>query len=428
MRAFPKNYPMRKRSFLIILAVVFVTCESSKIVFAQTSMLQVENVNPRVVRISGLSDAMYSPSGKFLALQGASKFVVFPSHDLGKSHNLGKSIDDLKKIHEWNGKIIGFFPDGSLIYFNNNGVFTLDLIKEKAEKIFIPAVGKYLTEDFDLRSNSIVIASKDLIITGDGSYDWGGKMGNIFRYDLKRRRMTKGARIPMFWYASLSPSAKYILYEHGAEDNNNTELYDVRENKNYSISDYFNFKKTLPELENTDEVPVAWLDDKDLFLAQISPQGDGYGSSTNEWLVLFDVPGRKIIWKRPLEKWFFPTHFQQLDNNKGLFVVDDSVYELSLTDGNSRKLSDIDGKSIAASPDGKTIAFVMTNQLFVSSPDGRGKKLLCDIPLDWKAQTAYKAMGERPPLWSENGDMVILFGENQLLFAQVQANGTKNYH
>lgn len=413
---------MRKRSFLIILTVVFVASASSKIFFAQTSIFRVEKINPRVERVLGPSDAVYSQSGKFLALQGSSKFVVFQSHDLRKS------FDDLKKLREWDGKIIGFLPRDSLIYFNNEGVFALDPIIQKAEKLFIPAVGKHLTEDFALRLNSIVIASKDLIITGDGSYDWGGEMGNIFRYDLKRRRMTRGARIPMFWYASLSPSTKYILYEHGAEDNNNAELYDVRQNKNYSISDYFNFKKTLPELKNTDEVPVAWLDNQDLFLAQISPQGDEDGSSTNEWLVLFDVPSRKIIWKRPLEKWFFPTHFQQLDRNKGLFVVDDSIYELSLTDGSSRKLSEIDGKSIAASPDGKTMAFVMSNQLFVASPDGRGKKLLCNIPSDWKTQTAYKAMGERPPLWSENGDTVILFGENQLLFAKVQADGTKNYH
>ena len=381
-------------------------------IYAQDSELKVDKIKPNVVRLSGARDAIYSPSSKLLAIQASSNFLLLTVQ------NLTKSFDNLSKVRKWNGQIIGFLPSETLIYSNGKETFALEPIKQESQKIFSRNLAGY-TNNYDLTDKIIVIVSNDLIITGDGSYDWSGKMGNIFRYDLKRKRLTKGAKIPMFWYASLSPSGKYILYEHGAEDNNNTDLYDISRDKNYPISEYFNFKNSFPQYKETDETPLVWLHSRDRFLAEISSNDDNDDIDEKVWLALFDVPSRKVIWKKSVDKWFFPSNFQQLSDEKALLDFDDGVYELFLENGDLRKNSNIDGKQIAVSPNRKNIAFIKSNQLFVASPDGSNRKLILDLPSDWKPQTAYKGGGERPPTWSVDSSSLILFGENQLLFVQL---------
>jgi len=133
---------------------------------------------------------------------------------------------------------------------------------------------------------------------------------------------------------------------------------------------------------------------------------------------LFDVPTRKVIWKKLVNKWLFPSDFQQLNADKALLTYDDGVYELSLKNGTMRKNTKIDGEALTISPNGKKIAFIKTNQVFIASPDGSNKKQILDLPPEWKEQTAYKGMGIRPPLWSADNDWLILFGENQMLLVQ----------
>ena len=244
-------------------------------------------------------------------------------------------------------------------------------------------------------------------------------MGNIFRYDLKRKRVIKGARISDFWYASLSPSGKYILYEHGSDVNNNTDLYDISQDKNHPISEYFNFKNSFSEYEATDEYPIVWLRNQDRFLAGVNSNDDNDEIGEKVWLALFDVLGKKVSLKKLLDKWFFPSNFQQLDDNKALLSYEDGVYELSLENGDLRKNSNIDGGQIAVSPDRTKITFIKSSQLFVASPDGNNRKLILDLQSDWKPQTAYKGGGERLPVWSTDSNSLILFGENQLLFIQL---------
>lgn len=332
----------------VLLTIVFLL---SSEIYAQEPLIRMARLEPNIVRASGVSDAVFSSDGRFLALQAPAKFAVLPVQ------NLYKNLENPIGLREYEGKVVGFLPSNALIFLNRDGVFTLDPLRPKPKRLFTPAVGKQLIDDFDLRFNSVVIVSNDLIITGDGSYDWGGEMGNIFRYDLKRRRMTRAARVPMFWYASLAPSKAFILYEHGAEDNNNAELYDILRNRNYAIANYLYLKKHFPEFKETDEAPIAWLDGRDRFLATVEATGE-YGNDERVWLALFDVPARRMIWKTVLEKLFFPTDFQQMDEDKALFVADDTVFELSLRNGMISKHPNIGGKSIAVNPDRKTIAFV----------------------------------------------------------------------
>jgi len=405
--------------FLTVTLILITTIFISNVFANQDLSLRVDKIKPNVVRVANATEAVYSPSGKFLAIQTASKFFLLPSQ------NLSKSTVNLQESRSWNGKILGFLPSETLIFSNSDGIFSLEPTNLKSQKISSQNVAKLL-HDKELTQKGFVIVSNDLIISGDGAYDWGAEKGNIFKFDLKRKRFSKGTKIFAFWYASASPSGKHILYEHGAEDNNNTDLYDISQDKNYPISEYFNFKKEFPEYKVTDESPIAWVE-SDKFLAEISDNQFDENEASNSggaekkhfWLVLFDVTGKNVVWKKSVDKWLFPTAFQQLSENKALVNYEDEVYELSLIDGKMVKLPGIDGNSISVSPNKKRVAFLKSNQLFITSPNGSDKKLVLGFPEDWEHQTAYKGMGERSALWSADSNSLILFGNNQLFLIQL---------
>ena len=346
---------MRNRILLTTLILTLITTVLVRAIYAQDSELKVDKIKPNIVKLSGARDVIYSPSVKFLAIQASSKFFLL------NVQNLSESFDNLQNARKRDGQIIGFLPSETLIYSNGKETFALEPIKQESRKIFSQNLAHYLNDN-DLTDKIIVIVSNDLIITGDGSYDWNGKMGNIFRYDLKKKRVIKGARISNFWYASLSPSSKYILYEHGSDVNNNTDLYDISRDKNYPISEYFNFKNSFPKYEETDEYPIAWLRNQDRFLAGVNSNDDNDEIGEKVWLALFDVLGKKVSWKKLLDKWFFPSNFQKLDDNKALLSYEDGVYELSLENGDLRKNTNIDGGQIAVSPDRTKITFIKSSQ------------------------------------------------------------------
>lgn len=392
----------------VLIANVFVANISAQ----ENPPLKNDKSNAVVVhRINGATEAIYSASGKFLAIQSGSKFFLLPTE------NLSETIQNLEKSRARDGQIVGFLPSETLLYWHQNKIFALDPSASTERVLFSGNAAKLLSEQ-SLDAKEIVVVSDDLIVSGDGNYDWGADKGNIFKFDLKRKRFSRGAPIHAFWYASPSPSRRYVLYEHGAEDNNNSDLYDIAQNKNYPLAEFFNFKKEFPKYDATDEKPVAWIG-ADKFLAEVSGNGDGV-ENDGTFLVLFDAAAKKIVWKKPVERWLFPTAFQQLSADKALVNYENKVYELSLKDGKMAKISAVEGSSIAISPDKKRIAFFNSNQLFVAAISGDDKKSILELPAGWKHQEAYKAMGERTPLWSADGGSLILFGEKEMLFVKIE--------
>lgn len=254
----------------------------------------------------------------------------------------------------------------------------------------------------------------------------GGYGGNIYRYDLKKKRLARGAKIKQFWYAALSPSRNYILYERGGEQSNFIDFYNIRQDRNYEAAGYFKFRKAFPKFRKTTESPLLWVGSRDRFLAYITsgehpddikPEDEEEQSKT--WLALFDVPTGKIVWKKLTDKRAFPSAFQPLDAGKMLINYDEEVFKLSLATGKERKISGINGKSLVVSPNKKKIAFIESNRVFTSSPNGSNKKSVLELPPEWIPEKDYKGMGEHPPMWLPASDGLILFGENQLLIAQL---------
>src|SRR5688500_2504683 len=76
-----------------------------------------ERIAPNIVRVSGVEDAVYSPSGKFLAIQFASNFLIFPARKPPGSN------DDLVSARHWNGRIMGFLSTETLVYSADGEIF-----------------------------------------------------------------------------------------------------------------------------------------------------------------------------------------------------------------------------------------------------------------------------------------------------------------
>ena len=54
----------------------------------------------------------------------------------------------------------------------------------------------------------------------------------------------------------------------------------------------------------------------------------------------------------------------------------------------------------------------------VAAIAGIGTQKLLELEPTWKSEEDYKGMGNRPPLWSPNGDTLVLFGKGQLLLVK----------
>ena len=165
---------MKNLIFFIILILTLTGINFVRAASAQDNF-KIEKIKPNVVRISGAKDALFSPSGKFLAVQASSYFYLLPVQ------NIDKSLENAAAAHKYDGLAIGFLPSETLIYSNSQGVFALESLKpNEGRKLFSPDSAKLLIELEDLRRKEVVIASNDLIITGDGHYDWGTEKGNIY--------------------------------------------------------------------------------------------------------------------------------------------------------------------------------------------------------------------------------------------------------
>jgi hypothetical protein len=398
-------------TFIIIFAVFAGT--------GQEIEMTVAKLSEKVIRLSGAETAVPSPSGRFVAVQASAKIIVLPAE------NLFKSFAAVSKFKPRDGIILGFLPSDTLVYLTNEEIFGLDPVSQKTRLLLPRETGEMLAGR-TLIQNEFVLVSDELIVSGNGDYEMGGLPGNIFRYDLRRKRLTKGSKIKQFWYAALSPSRNFILYEHGGEQSNFTDFYDVRRDRNYEAAEYFDFRKAFPEFRKTNAFPLIWAGRGERFLAfvasgehpdDIKPEDEKEQGRT--WLALFDIPARKIVWKKLTDKSAFPSAFQPAGAGKVLVNYGAEVYELSLANGRERKLSGIDGSSLVVSPDKKRIAFIKANRVLTAFVDGSGTKPIFELPAGWKAAAGYKSMGERPPLWLPRGNALIFFGELELLIARL---------
>ena len=402
-----KSLKVPNALFFVFLLLALAGCSN-------VESLEYSNKNAEQKRLTlkfvDVSDATFAPSGEFLAIQGSSNFYVLPTRNL---------FDAFKTLTDYparTGKIIGFLPSGKLIYSDRGEIFSLNAANAQVERLFDKTASTPLANK-DFARKEYVIVSDDLIVTGDGNYDWGVGKGNIFRYDLSTKNVIKGPTIPAFWYASKSSDGRYVLYEHGAEANNNVELYDVSSNRNFAISKYFNFKKLFPSMKATDEVPIGWLANQNRFLALVEPN-DEEQYTDNHTLVLFDVATKGIIWKTSLSHGLFPSSFQEIGDGRSLLCLDDGIHELSLLNGKIITFPGFKGTQCSVSPDRMEIAFIESNLLKVIGTAGGNERDLFELPSNWKHAEDYKGMGSRPPLWSPTGDSLIMFGQGQLLLVQ----------
>ncbi len=402
---------MKNRVLLVTtLLIVFVNIKDAPA--QRTDAPSINEIQPNVIQLAGAREAIYAPSGKHLAIQLKSGFFLLPTE------GLSSSTVSLAQTRMRQGQIIGFLPSGMLVFANRSRTYTLNPETQEQRQVLRSSLAQYIV-DGDLTDKSIVIVSNNLIVAGEGNFDWGGSMGNIFRYDLKQKRVIKGAPISGFWYAYLSPNSKYILYEHGSEENNNADLYDVLSDKNHEISKFFSFEKHFPRYTESDEAPIAWLSDENKFLAEISFGNDESGDDPRHRFLA------KIVWAKQTNIGIWPHSFQQFSENKALVSVikenDDGaheVYEISLTNGDTKVIEEINGDALAVSPDKKRVAFLEKNNLFIAAPDGSNKRLVVSAIPRWESQLAYKNMGQRPPLWSPSNDSLILFGRDQLVLVR----------
>jgi hypothetical protein len=214
------------------------------------------------------------------------------------------------------------------------------------------------------------------------------------------------------------------LYEHSNYDENHTDVYEVGRDISHSLVTRFGLKSLFPKYKYTDQFPIAWVSPS-RFLAVV--QNNEFKVDTpiyvpvdegSPWLVLFDAVTGKIVWKTQIKDNFSPSEFQQPSPTSALAQIDKKVYEISLPDGKLIERPIFKFTAFAASPDKKTMAFFDFRKLFVSAIDGENRKVIFDLPDDWKHDLDHKGLGVRPPLWSPDGETIIIFGEKQLYFVR----------
>jgi hypothetical protein len=176
-------------------------------------------------------------------------------------------------------------------------------------------------------------------------------------------------------------------------------MMNIATDKNYEVSDYFNFTKTFPEHKYISEFPINWIN-KNQFLAELILEG-GSLKHPNRWLILFDVEKREIIWKKQSTESIWPSNFWSLNEETALFYSEKGLYKLSLKDGDVSKIKGINGSPLGLNPNKQTIAFLENMTLYLSNLNGDVKKLLVDID-NWEGQEEYKGMGVRSVVLDEN--------------------------
>ena len=394
--------------------MLFIVSASAADVFP----IKVERVAPNATKISNAADAgyvtinaFYTPGGKYLIVTASERFAVLPTADLDER------IANLDRARSWEGTPSGYLPSGKIVFSTLRGLYALDPATEKVQTIFALPESEFETERNYLDWNLIVL-SENLIIAGDGDSSDGSPDGNILRFDVKRQRRTRGAPIAGFYNPRLSPSRKYILFEHGnGLDTEKVDIYDIRSGRNWHLMRRFNFKRAFPRYKNIKVRPIDWVG-ADTFLAEVEKVesereiSDATYLSEQSWIVLLNAATGKIVWKIQPRIAFGATSYEPLGGDKMLVDTTEGVYELSLADGKLKQLAHLKGQRFAPSPDRTRLAyFENLDELFVSRTNGAQKQKIIKLPKEWNVER----WTLRPPLWSPDGKRLIVFDEKEFL-------------
>lgn len=411
-----------KITIYIIFAFILFIIAAGDSRAADVFPLKVERIAPNATKISNAADvgyvslgAYYTPDGKYLVITASGEFAVLPTA------NLDERIADLDKARVWKGTPSEYLPSGKIVFSTLQGIYALDPVAEKVQTIYVLPESEIDSENYYLDWNMVVL-SDDLIIAGDGDSGDGKPDGNILRFDVRSQRRTRGVPIAGFYNPQLSPSRRFILFEHGNGLNTEyADIYDIARGTRYRVASRFNLKRAFSKYENFSVKPVIWAGEN-LLLAEVEKLNadreisDATYMGKDSWLVLLNAATGKIVWKRQPKMEFGATSYQQLSAAKMLVDTTEAVYELSLTDGKIKQLAQLQGKSFALSPDKKKAAYVVdADQLYVSGLDGADKQKILELPKEWNLGR----WSLRPPLWSPDGKRLIVFSEKEFLFVNL---------
>lgn len=378
-----------------------------------------EKISPNVTQVNGgVTNVKFSPSGKLMIIQMDTGFYLFPIKRLEEViANLG-DFDNL-----WTeGQAKDFLPlSEKVVFAPRRGLYALNPQTLKTEPIYQMTAedeekGNYLSD------GEMVAVSENLIVSGDGEYDIGLEKGNILHFNVRGGRVKRGARINGFRYAYLSPSRKYIVFDHAGEQNINADLYDVGRDINTPIPKRFNFKRHFPKYKKTNIDLLGWFGANRFAATVDEDQFDEYETKnfndvkdTPAWLVMFDATAWKIVWKRQLNDINAPVHLEQLSQTKAFFYGGDSGrYEVTLDNGTLTKLTNIKGTGFSFSSDKTQMAFFDDRRVFVSSANGADKKLAVEIPEN-RENTSVTNKGTTWINWSPDGKRLFVFDQMRLL-------------
>lgn len=390
---------MKKILFLLIALIAFAITIYS---YGAEGVISVSSAGNNALTIQNADNIIFSPKGDKLAILNKTSFVVIDA-----DYEVVKKFKGSSEKQTY-GNFVCFLPDGSVVYNCEAKTFKIQPGEEIGEQVLSEEI-----EGGDSESKAAVVFDNDIIYSGDGSYDWGGKKGNVIKYNLRKGLVTRKCQINGYWYAQLSASKKYILYQYGSEENNNAYFYDIIKDKNYSVSDYFAFNRALKS--GTDEEPIIWIKNKDAFICGASAYEEGkshFLSESENWLVCCDIKSKKILWKVADKLSYFPDDWVQINEKEALIRSGDTVYVMSVDNGMVKECNWINGaRKLSVSQDGKKIAYIKKNTLFVGNMFSVNFRKVFTFSKDFIEQYSYKGMGTHCPVWSPDGKMIFYLGQ-----------------
>lgn len=412
------KFDMKNTSFIILALIFFIVSARA----ADNFPLKIEKYAPNATQFSNVGNAGYvtlgayfTPDNKYLVVTASGEFVVLPTA------NLDEALANINKARVWKGTPSEYLPSGKIVFSTLQGIYALDPAAEKVNTIYALRDDEVDSENYYLDFNMVVM-SDDLIIAGDGDSGDGTPAGNILRFDIKSQRRTRGAPIAGFYNPQLSPSRRFILFEHGnGLDTEYADIYDISRGTTARLISRFNLKRAFPKYKKIKVRPIKWAGENTL-LAEVEKFdsereiSDATYIGEDSWIVLLDAATGKIVWKTNPKIEFGATNYEPLGAGKMLIDAKDAVYELSLADGKVTPLTALEGQSFAPSPDKKKAAYFKNlNELYVSALDGTNTKKLLELPKEWKVDR----WSPRPPLWSADGKSLIVFNDKEFLFVRL---------
>lgn len=373
--------------------------------------------------LDGITEAMFSPSGKWTILQTGTGFYVLPTDRLDQAEN------DLEnsRLPFTEGYAKGFLPQSEKVIFApRRGLYALDPLTLKSEPIFQtnatdPESGYFLGY------SEVIIASEDLIISGDGDYTRGLGSGNILRFDVKRRTVTRGAPINGLRKAYLSPSHQYVLFEHPAEEAINIHLYDIARGVATPISERFDFKTRSAKYVVTSVFPLGWVAETHFAAVVNEAPSEEYEEESKNpkralsWLVSFEVESGKILWRRQLKRADRAVKFEMLSKTEAFFDAGEAngPHKVSLTDGKFTRLPRLAGTGFSFSPDKKQVAFFGGRRMFVAFPNGANKTLAYEFSENPEVSALVSTDNNRI-IWSPDGGRLLVSSASRTFVLQLK--------